>query len=139
MKAGFLKEYQFTEPIDDEENRIFFEYPSMQSTLVLPDDVERETIAQTVNKNGEMLNYDKANPCNRLVIINKNKDLYLGAVFVKVMGNEEKSEKVQRAKELSKRLGIPFIEIDKALCRERLGLTPLTEKEEKSLKDSQSL
>ena len=103
----------------------------MSSKLVLPDDVEKETIDRTMRENGEMLNYDKSCPSNRIVITNKDKKLYPSAVFVKVLGNEENTTKVQRAKQLSEKLGVPFVEIDKALCRERLGLTPLTEKEEK--------
>lgn len=78
-----------------------------------------------------MLNYDNSCPSNRIVITNKDKNLYPSAVFVKVLDNEEDVTKMQKAKKLSEKLGVPCIEIDKALCRERLGLNPLTEKEEK--------
>lgn len=101
--------------------------------------MERETIERTKEENGEMLNYDNSTPSNKVIITNRNRDIHPSSVFVKVLGDESNSEKVQRAKELSEKLGIPCIEIDKALCRERLGLTPLTEKEEKDLKTDKSL
>lgn len=101
--------------------------------------MERETIERTKEENGEMLNYDNSTPSNKVIITNRNRDIYPSSVFVKVLGDESNSEKVQRAKELSEKLGIPCIEIDKSLCRERLGLTPLTEKEEKDLKADKSL
>ena len=81
-----------------------------------------------------MLNYDNYNTCNDVTVINKEGTLKPIASFVKVLGNEQQSEKVQKAKKLSEELGIPCIEIDKALCRERLDLSPLTEKEERDLK-----
>ena len=101
--------------------------------------MERETIERTKDENGEMLNYDNSVPGNKVIITNKNRDIYPSSVFVKVRWYESNSEKVKRAKELSEKLWIPCIEIDKSLCRERLGLTPLTEKEERDLKVDKSL
>lgn len=86
-----------------------------------------------------MLNYDNYDTCNDIIVINKDKVLKPVASFVKVLGDEQQSEKVQRAKKLSEELGIPCIEIDKALCRERLGLAPLTEKEERDLKEDKNV
>lgn len=133
--AGFSKEYQYTTPIDDEGNKIFFEFPASQSTLALPDDIEKETINRTIEENGEILNYDKETPCNRIVLVNKNKDLKLIATFT----TSKDPRIIKKAKDLSQKLGIPFIEIDKEICRERCGLKPLTEKETRQKRDAQSL
>ena len=133
--VGFSKEYQYTTPIDDEGNRIFFEFPAEQSTLALPDDIEKETINRTLEENGEMLNYDKETPCNRIVMTNKNKDLNLIATFM----ISKDPRIIKKAKELSQKLGIPYIEIDKEICRARCGLNPLTEKETKQKREGQSL
>lgn len=133
--AGFSKEYQYATPIDDQGNRIFFEFPATQSTLALPDDIEKETINRTLEENGEMLNYDKETPCNRIVMTNKNEDLNQLAVFT----ISKNPTTIKKAKALSEKLGIPFVEIDKEICRERCGLNPLTEKETKQKREGQSL
>ena len=125
--------YQFTEPIDEDGNRIFFEYPPTVSKLLLPDDVELETINNTIKSNGEMLNYDKFMPINETVIINKNKKMMPKAVFVRTYGEEENSEKVKKAKLLSEKLGIELKIFDKAKLREILGLQPLTLGEQNKL------
>lgn len=103
--------------------------------MALPDDIEKETINRTVEENGEMLNYDKETPCNRIVMTNKNEDLYQLAVFT--ISKDPKT--IKKAKALSEKLDIPFIEIDKKICRERCGLKPLTEKETRPKREVQSL
>ena len=123
--------WQFEEPIDEEGNRIFFEYPPRNSKLLLPDDVEQETINENIQRNGEMLDYDKRNVYNEAVIINKNKKMMPIGVFVKIIGNEENSDKMQKAKALSEKFGLELKIFDKSVLRERLGLKPLTEGEMK--------
>ncbi len=101
--------------------------------------MEKETIERNKEENGEILNYDRSVLGNKVILTNENGELYPSAVFVKTLGNNKNMEIAQKAEVLSKQLGIPCIEIDKCLCRERLGLDPLTEKEEKDLKADKSL
>ena len=93
--------------------------------------MEQETINENIQRNGEMLDYDKRNVYNEAVIINKNKKMMPIGVFVKIIGNEENSDKMQKAKALSEKFGLELKIFDKSVLRERLGLKPLTEGEMK--------
>lgn len=126
IESGLCTAWQFAEPIDESGNRMFFEYPPHVSKLLLPDDVERKTIQETIKLNGEMLNYDKFMPYNEVVIINKNKQMMPIAVFVRTNGNEEDTDKVKKAKALSEKLGIELKRFDKSKLRENLGLQSFT-------------
>lgn len=138
IDRGFPQVVQFTEAIDANGNRIYYEYPPKISKLILPDDMEKETIQNTINSNGEMLNYDNYPSYNEVVLTNRNKNMYPSAVFVNLQTTSDNSERVEKAKKLAEEMGIPYIEIDKSLCRERHGLAPLTAKE-KSKVDSENI
>lgn len=127
IEQGLPKKWQYTDSIDENGRRIYYEEPATVSKLILPQTMEKQTIDTNVKLNGEILNYDNVMSYNEIVITNKDKDIMPNAVFVKDI--KQNKEAYLKAKRLSEKLNLPLIEIDKSICREKLGLQPYTPNE----------
>lgn len=127
IEQGLPKKWQYTDSIDENGRRIYYEEPATVSKLILPQTMEKQTIDTNAKLNGEILNYDNVMSYNEIVITNKDKDIMPNAVFVKDI--KQNKEAYLKAKRLSEKLNLPLIEIDKSICREKLGLQPYTPNE----------
>lgn len=110
---------------DDEENLFNIRRPP----LMLPQEIEDICIQQTIEANGEMLNYEKAPIYPELVI-----DEYeLEGIYYISYGEHELARDYERAQKVADERGLPLIERDISKYRAEQGLEPLTEKSKREL------
>ena len=109
---------------DDEENLF-----NIRPPLMLPQEVEDFCIQQTIEENGEMLNYETTSIYSELVV-----DEYeIEGVYYISYGEQELARDYERAKKVSEERGLPLIERDISKYRAEHGLDPMTEKAKRNL------
>lgn len=96
---------------------------NIKPPIKLPQEIEEICIEQTIEANGEMLNYDEASIYSEIVV-----DEYevVGMYFIS-NGEGELSPNYERAKRMAKERGIELKELDISQCRVDNGLEPMTE------------
>ena len=127
IENGFPTNWQYTEPIDKDGNRMWFENPPTFTKLFLPDYIENESIANSIKFNGEMLNNNNFNSYNETILLNKDGDMLPIAVFMITEGKPN-DEILESAKKLSEFYNLPILDIDINYLRELQGMKPLPEK-----------
>ena len=97
---------------------------NIKPPIKLPQEIEEKCIEQTIETNGEMLNYDEESIYSEIVV-----DEYevVGMYFIS-NGEGELSPNYERAKRMSEERGVKLKELDISKCRVNNGLTPMTEK-----------
>lgn len=109
---------------DDEEN-IF----NIRPPLMLPQEIEDICIQQTIEENGEMLNYETTPIYSELVV-----DEYeIEGVYYISYGEHELAKDYERAKKVADERGLPLIERDISKYRAEHGLEPMTDKAKMNL------
>ncbi len=97
--------------------------------LMLPQEIEDICIRQTIEANGEMLNYSQASIYSEMVI-----DEYeIQGVYYISNGEQELAKDYERAKRVAEERGLPLKERDISKYREQLGLDPITETNQRIL------
>lgn len=110
---------------EDEENLFNIRRPP----LMLPQEIEKICMEQTIRENGELLNYDKASIYPEIVI-----DEYeIEGMYYISNGEQELTKNYDRAKKMAEERGLPLIERDISKYRAEHGLEPMTEITRKSL------
>ena len=96
---------------------------NIKPPIKLPQEIEEICIGQTIESNGEMLNYDEASIYSEIVV-----DEYevVGMYFIS-NGEGELSPNYERAKRMAEERGIELKELDISQCRVDNGLEPMTE------------
>lgn len=96
---------------------------NIRPPIKLPQEIEEICIEQTIEANGEMLNYDEASIYSEIVV-----DEYevTGMYFIS-NGEGELSPDYERAKRMANERGIELKELDISQCRIDNGLEPMTE------------
>lgn len=116
VSASYEDTYTLNTRQDDEQ--LFNVKPS----LMLPQEIEDICIQQTIEANGEMLNYSQASIYPEIVI-----DEYeIEGVYYISNGEKELAANYDRAKKVAEERGIPLIERDISKYREEHGLEPIT-------------
>lgn len=109
----------------DDEEKLF----NIKPPLMLPQEVEDICIQQTIEENGEMLNYETTPIYSELVV-----DEYeIEGVYYISYGEHELAKDYERAKKVADERGLPLIERDISKYRAEHGLKPMTEKSKKNL------
>lgn len=109
---------------DDEENLF-----NIRPPLMLPQEVEDICIQQTIEENGEMLNYETTPIYSELVV----DDYEIEGVYYISYGEHELAKDYERAKKVADERGLPLIERDISKYRAEHGLEPMTEKSKRNL------
>ena len=103
---------------DDEED-IF----NIKPPIMLPQEIEEICINQTIEENGEPLNYEKTAIYPELVI-----DEYeIEGMYYISNGEHELARNYERAKKMAEERGMSLVERDISKYREEHGLQPMTE------------
>ena len=109
---------------DDEENLF-----NIRPPLMLPQEIEDICIQQTIEENGEMLNYETTPIYSELVV-----DKYeIEGVYYISYGEHELAKDYERAKKVADERGLPLIERDISKYRAEHGLEPMTDKAKMNL------
>lgn len=109
---------------DDEENLF-----NIRPPLMLPQEIEDICIQQTIEENGEMLNYETTPIYSELVV-----DKYeIEGVYYVSYGEHELAKDYERAKKVADERGLPLIERDISKYRAEHGLEPMTDKAKMNL------
>ena len=109
---------------DDEENLF-----NIRPPLMLPQEIEDICIQQTIEENGEMLNYETMPIYSELVV-----DKYeIEGVYYISYGEHELAKDYERAKKVADERGLPLIERDISKYRAEHGLEPMTDKAKMNL------
>lgn len=103
-----------------------------ETCIAIPFVMEQANIYTTTKVNGEQLNYDKEEIYNEIVLLNNDKLRKVG-IFVRTVGDKNFNKDYLKALQLAQKTGLPLIEIDKSLYRQRIGLKPLTPAETKEV------
>lgn len=109
---------------DDEENLF-----NIRPPLMLPQEIEDICIQQTIEENGEMLNYETTPIYSELVV----DDYEIEGVYYISYGEKELSKDYERAKKVADERGLPLIERDISKYRAEHGLEPMTDKAKMNL------
>lgn len=105
----------------------------MSETCVpIPYYMEQVNVYTTIEINGEPLNYDEEEIYNEIVLLNNDKLRKVG-IFVRTVGDKNFNKDYLSAMKLAQKTGLPLIEIDKTLYRQKEGLKPLTSVETKKV------
>lgn len=103
-----------------------------ETCIAIPQYMEQVNTNTTVEVNGEPLNYDEEEIYNEIVLLNNDKLQKVG-IFVRTVGDKNFNSDYLKAKQLADKTGLPLIEIDKSLYRQKVGLKPLTHAETKTV------
>lgn len=103
-----------------------------ETCIAIPQYMEQVNTNTTVEVNGEPLNYDEEEIYNEIVLLNNDKLQKVG-IFVRTVGDKNFNSDYLKAKQLADKTGLPLIEIDKSLYRQKIGLKPLTHAETKTV------
>lgn len=109
---------------DDEENLF-----NIRPPLMLPQEVEDICIQQTIEENGEMLNYETTPIYSELVV----DEFEIEGVYYISYGEHELAKDYERAKKVADERGLPLIERDISKYRAEHGLEPMTDKAKMNL------
>ena len=125
----YLQFYKSDMYVVDTDDELF----QMSETCVaIPHYMEQVNVDTTIEVNGEPLNYDEGEIYNEIVLLNNDK-LKKAGIFVRTVGDKNFNEDYLKAMQLAERTGLPLIEIDKSLYRQKAGLKPLTSAETKKV------
>lgn len=103
-----------------------------ETCIAIPHYMEQVNTNTTIEVNGEPLNYDDEEIYNEIVLLNNDKLKKVG-IFVRTVGDKNFNSDYLKAKQLADKTGLPLIEIDKSLYRQKVGLKPLTPVETKTV------
>ena len=103
-----------------------------ETCIAIPHYMEQVNTNTTIEVNGEPLNYDDEEIYNEIVLLNNDKLKKVG-IFVRTVGDKNFNSDYLKAKQLADKTGLPLIEIDKSLYRQKVGLKPLTLAETKTV------
>ena len=109
---------------DDEENLF-----NIRPPLMLPQEIEDICIQQTIEENGEMLNYETTPIYSELVV----DEFEIEGVYYISYGEHELAKDYERAKKVADERGLPLIERDISKYRAEHGLEPMTDKSKMDL------
>lgn len=109
---------------DDEENLF-----NIRPPLMLPQEIEDICIQQTIEENGEMLNYETT-PIYSEVVVDKYE---IEGVYYISYGEKELAKDYDRAKKVADERGVPLIERDISKYRAEYELEPMTDKAKMNL------
>lgn len=109
---------------DDEENLF-----NIRPPLMLPQEIEDICIQQTIEENGEMLNYETTPIYSELVV----DEFEIEGVYCISYGEHELAKDYERAKKVADERGLPLIERDISKYRAEHGLEPMTDKAKMNL------
>ena len=109
---------------DDEENLF-----NIRPPLMLPQEVEDICMQQTIEENGEMLNYETTSIYSELVV----DEFEIEGVYYISYGEKELAKDYERAKKVADERGLPLIERDISKYRAEHGLEPMTDKAKMNL------
>lgn len=109
---------------DDEENLF-----NIRPPLMLPQEIEDICIQQTIEENGEMLNYETTPIYSELVV----DEFEIEGVYYISYGEHELAKDYERAKNVADERGLPLIERDISKYRVEHGLEPMTDKAKMNL------
>lgn len=119
VSASYKDTYTLNTRQDDEE--LF----NVRPPLMLPQEIEDICVRQTIEANGEMLNYSEDSTYSEMVI-----DEYeIQGVYYISNGEQELAKDYSRAKKVAEERGLPLIERDISKYREEHGLEPIAEKD----------
>ena len=109
----------------DDEEKLF----NIRPPLMLPQEIEDICIQQTIEENGEMLNYETTHVYPEIVV-----DEYeIEGVYYISYGEKEFAKDYERAKRVAEERGLSLIERDISKYREEHGLKPMTENAKRNL------
>ncbi|MGM9875686.1 MAG: hypothetical protein ACI310_00455 [Bacilli bacterium] len=103
-----------------------------ETCVAIPHYMEQVNTNTTIEVNGEPLNYDEEEIYNEIVLLNNDKLKKVG-IFVRTVGDKNFNKDYLKAMQLAQKTGLPLIEIDKSLYRQKAGLKPLTLAETKEV------
>lgn len=109
---------------DDEENLF-----NIRPPLMLPHEVEDICIQQTIEENGEMLNYETTPIYSEIVV----DEFEIEGVYYISYGEQELAKDYERAKKVAEERELPLIERDISKYRTEHGLNPMTDKAKRNL------
>lgn len=109
---------------NDEENLF-----NIRPPLMLPQEIEDICIQQTIEENGEMLNYETTPVYSELVV----DEFEIEGVYYISYGEQELAKDYERAKKVADERGLPLIERDISRYRAEHGLEPMTDKAKMNL------
>ena len=109
---------------DDEENLF-----NIRPPLMLPQEIEDICIQQTIEENGEMLNYETTPIYSELVV----DEFEIEGVYYISYGEHELAKDYERAKKVADERELPLIERDISKYRAEHGLEPMTDKAKMNL------
>jgi len=96
--------------------------------IKLPWEIEETCIEQTIENNGEMLNYDNRPVYSEIVV----EEFEIEAMYYRSRGEGELSPNYEIAKKMAEERGLELKELDLSKAREEQGLNPMTEGMQKS-------
>ena len=109
---------------EDEENLFNIKPP-----LMLPQEIEEICMQQTIEANGELLNYEKSSIYPEIVV-----DEYeIEGMYYISNGEHELARNYDRARKMAEERGLPLKERDISKYREENGLEPMTERKKRDL------
>lgn len=97
--------------------------------LMLPQEIEEICMQQTIEANGELLNYEKA-PIYPEIVVD---DYEIEGMYYISNGEHELARNYDRARKMAEERGLPLIERDISRYRAEHGLEPMTEIAKRSL------
>lgn len=121
ISADYKDSYTYNER---EEGQELF---NIKPPIRLPQEIEEICIEQTIEENGEMLNYDTANIYSEIVV----DDYEVVGIYYISNGEKELSPDYERAKRMAEARGLDLKELDISRCRQDNGLEPMTEESQK--------
>lgn len=110
---------------EDEENLFNIRRPP----LMLPQEIEEVCMRQTIEANGELLNYEKT-PIYPEIVVD---DYEIEGMYYISNGEHELARNYDRAKKMAEERGLPLIERDISKYRAEHGLEAMTEITKRSL------
>ena len=121
ISADYQDSYTYNER---EEGQELF---NIKPPIRLPQEIEEICIKQTIEANGEMLNYDTANIYPEIVV----DDYEVVGIYYISNGEKELTPNYDRAKRMAEARGLDLKELDISRCRQDNGLELMTEESQK--------
>ena len=121
ISADYQDSYTYNER---EEGQELF---NIKPPIRLPQEIEEICIKQTIEANGERLNYDTANIYSEIVV----DDYEVVGIYYISNGEKELSPNYDRAKRMAEARGLDLKELDISRCRQDNGLELMTEESQK--------
>lgn len=113
----------YTNNYRENEDELF----NIQPAIQLPQEIEETCVEQTIEANGEMLNYENESIYSEIVV-----DEYeISGIYYISNGEHELSPNYERARKMAEDRGLPLKEIDISRYRTEKGLEPMTENAQK--------